>query len=145
MPVNDKYQLVRAAIGGAKNIHAQATALQNQAEAIPFGQLRGRLDSMRDSYFNGIQPVVDLGTAAQVNPVVATFFAGAPANTYSQLEAIETALIALYTAYDTVFDTLTPITHTPAGGHEFAEIPLAQLSSLSDELADVLTAAAPMV
>jgi hypothetical protein len=142
----DKYQVLQRAFNSAHHIHVLASNLRAFSAAIPFSTLQGHLDSMRESYVNNVSPMLALGTAAQVNSVVGTFYAGTlPANTYTQFQAVGTALLTFYTAYDAVFDTLTPIEFDPSSGHSYADIPLAQLATLADELDGVIAAVAPLV
>jgi hypothetical protein len=146
MAVIDKYSAVERAFSAAKQIKDHADFLAAQSGAINFNILRGRLDAMREHYLNGISPLLALGNAAAINPVIASLYAGTlPANSYTQMQALGTALVALYTAYNDIFATLTPITHTVAGGHAYANIPLVQLQTLGDELTAVIAAVTPLV
>lgn len=146
MPVIDKYAVLNAAFRAAKHIDGLANDLASVSGAIPFNSLQGRLDGMRESYAAGVQPMLDLGTQAQVNAVVGTFYAGTlPANTHGQFQQIGSALMAFYGAYDAIFETLTPIEFDPGSGHSFASIPLVQLSTLSDELNAIIAATAPLI
>lgn len=145
MAVIDKYAILHAAFQSAQVIYMHADWLHSQSGAISFGNIRGRLDAMRQAYVAGVQPMLDIGNAAQVNAVVGTFYAGSlPGNTYTQFQAVGSALSTFYAAYDLVFDTLTPIEFDPATGHSEAQIPLVQLSTLADELDAVIAAAAPL-
>lgn len=146
MAVIDKYAIVERSFRGAQQISSLAQSLLASSGPIPFRTLQSRLDSMRETYLGSINVMLSLGNAAQVNPVIATFYAGSvPADAYAQFQAIGTALLAFYQAYDVVFDTLTPIDFAPATGHVYADIPLNQLSTLADELNAVVTAAAPLL
>lgn len=144
MAVIDKYAVLHRAFAAAASIKDVAAELSAQSTAVPFNFLESRLDDMRNSYLSGIQPLLSLGNAATVNPVVAAFFVGAPADSYAQFTLLGTTLTTFYTAYDVVFDTLVPINFSPATGHTFAIIPLAQLATLSDELAAIVAAVAPL-
>lgn len=146
MAIIDKYDAVRRALVAAKQINDRAVMLRNWSGSIPFRELQQQLDAMRSYYLTHIQPVLDLGTAAQVNSVIGTFFAGSlPASSYAAMQNIGTALLAFYQAYDVVFDTITPITFAPATGHVYEDIPLSQLATLADELDAVIAAAAPLI
>jgi hypothetical protein len=146
MAVIDKYAAVERAFTAAQQIKNHADFLAAQSGPINFNILRGRLDGMRESYLGGIQPLLSLGNAAAVNSVVASLYAGTlPANSYTQMQALGTALLALYTAYNDIFATLTPITHTVASGHAYANIPLVQLQTMGDELTAVVAAVTPLV
>lgn len=146
MAVIDKFEAVRRSMTAAREINGHANFLRHYGQAIPFNLLFGRLNAMRESYIGGIQPLLSMGTAAQINPVITAFYAGTlPANPYTAMQAIGTALLAFYTAYDAVFDTLTPIEFVPAEGHTYADIPLGQLASLADELDAVIAASAVLI
>lgn len=149
MAVIDKYAVLRVAFQAAGVIHMHAVFLRGQVGSINFGTLRSRLDAMRQSYEASVQPLLNLGTAGQINPQISTFFVGSagtplPANPYAQFQLVGTELSDLYVAYDVVFDALTPIEFDPNTGHTEAEIPTAQLSTLADELDAVIAAAAPL-
>ena len=144
MPIIDKAQVLRGAFLAATQIHAHAVWLAGQSGSIPFDSFSARMDAMRDAWSGGGQPLLDLGTAATVNLEVGRFFAGTPADTYQSFADLRAALVALYTAYDAVFGSLTPIQHTPGGGHSYAAIPLSSLSALADEISAVITAAAKL-
>jgi hypothetical protein len=147
MAVIDKYDVLSDAFRSAGVIHMHADWLRGQSGSISFGHLRGRLDAMRQAYDAGVQPMLDLGSAAQINPQIGTFFVSStmPGNPYAQFQLIGTRLGQLYAAYDVVFDTLTPIEFDPVTGHSEADIPLVQLASLADELDAVISAAAPLI
>jgi hypothetical protein len=130
----------------AKEINSRAVSLRSVSSAIPFMTLFSNLNSMRDSYVSGIQPLLSMGNAAAINPVITAFFAGSvPVNPYTALQAVGTTLLTFYTAYDVVFDSLTPINFEPATGHTYADIQLAQLASLADELDAVIAATAALI
>ena len=146
MAVIDKYSAVERAFTAARVIKDHADFLAATSGSINFNILRGRLDAMREHYLGGISPLLAMGNAAAINPVIASLYAGSlPANSYAQMQTLGTALVALYTAYDGIFATLTPITHTIAAGHAYANIPLAQLQTLGDELTAVIAAVTPLV
>lgn len=148
MAIIDKHDVTKAAFVAVTNIAAMANDLKAMAGAgaIPFNNLRGRLDSMRSSYLNGVQPLLSVGAAGTVNPVITAFYAGSvPGNPYTAFQAVGTALLALYNAYDVVFDTLTPIVHEPLTGHAYADISVNQLATLGDELDAVIAACAPLL
>lgn len=146
MPIIDTAAQLRTAFRGATQIHREAEGLLSYSGSIPFDRLREHLDTMREIFQDSMQPIWDRGAgeAANVNADVAALFQGAPAATYEQIGSLRSALIALYQAYNSVFSTLTPITHTVANGHQYAAISLSQLSSLSDEVTAVRDAAAPL-
>ena len=146
MAVIDKYSAVERAFSAAKQIKEHADFLAATSGSINFNILRGRLDAMRDHYLNGISPLLALGNAAAINPVIASLYAGTlPANPYTQMQALGTALTALYTGYGDIFATLTPVTFSVANGHAYANIPLVQLQTLGDELSAVIAAVTPLV
>ena len=148
MAIIDKYGTLRPAFTAAKAIKANADALKAQAGPISFRTLADRLDGMRDSYDDGIAPLLAIGNATAVNAAVGAFYAGTlPANTYTAFEAVGAALLALETAYAPIFETLDIGDYTPGpgGGHTSDSIPLAQLASLVDELDAVIAAVAPLV
>jgi hypothetical protein len=68
-----------------------------------------------------------------------------PANTYTAFQGVGTTVLALNTAYATVFAGLDAMTYTPAGGHVDQSIPLNELATLVDELDAVIAAVAPLV
>lgn len=142
----NKYEVVERALQAATQIHQRAVLLRNWSGSIPFRELQQQLDAMRSYYLNGVQTLLDLGNANQVNPVVTTFFAGSlPTNPYTTLQSIGTALQTFYNAYDVVFDTLEPISFAPGTGHVYADVPLSQLATLADELDAVIAAASPLL
>ena len=146
MAVIDKYAAVNRAFESARVIKQHADELKATNTAINFNNLRGRLDGMREHYLGGIQPLLNLGTAAQVNPVIVDLYAGSlPANPYTTMQSLGTALMSLYTAYASIFSSLVPITFTAAAGHAYANIPLSQLATLADELDAVISAVTPLV
>ena len=148
MAIIDKYATLRPAFRAAAAIKAHADALKAQSGPIAFRVLSDRIDGMRESYDDGIAPLLAIGNATQVNSVVGTFYAGTvPANTYTQFQAVGTALLAFETAYAPIFAGLDIGDYTPGpgGGHTSDSIPLAQLASLSDELDAVIAAVAPLV
>lgn len=65
MAVIDKYANLNRAFTAARHIKTMCDDLKAFAGNIPFNNLEGRLDSMRESYANGVGPLL-----AAVNPLV---------------------------------------------------------------------------
>jgi hypothetical protein len=135
-----------AALFRVKEIHTTATSLSGISGSINAFELMNKTDQMRAAFFASCQPILDHVAQADANTAFETITVGhAPNDSFAQLQALRTALIAFYTAYRPVFQNLTFVTYTVAGGHVYADIPVASLSSLSDEIAAVIAAAAPLV
>jgi hypothetical protein len=145
MAVIDKYSNIADSFRAAASIKSLAATLRNWQGPIPFPTLQTHLDSMRGNYAASISLLLGLGTAAQINPQITTFYTGSlPANPYVAFQDLGTALTAFYTAYVPVFATLTPISFTVANGHTYNDIPLSQLATLTGALDAVISAAAAL-
>ena len=146
MAIIDKHEMVSAALVGVRNIHAMATDLRGVGVSIKSNMLAARLDSMRASYNSGIAPLLAAGNAAAINPIVAAFYAGTvPANTYTSLQAVVTALGALNSAYVAIFGGLVFVAYSAESGHAYADVSAASLSSINDEPDAVIAACAPLL
>jgi len=147
MAVYDEYAILKTAFTSAKAIKAYADQLKAQSGPIKSNALQARMDGMRESYQNGIAPLLAIGNAAAVNAVVGKHYSGTlPGSTYAQFQAVGTALTALLTGYAAVFANLPNfVSYTAGGGHTFTDIPLVDLAELSDELDAVIAAVAPLI
>ncbi len=133
-------------VSAVTSIKNQATALLGLSGTVQFDTLLSYINQMHNAYLNDVVPALSLGESTLNTIAGAAGYGGMPANTYTSLIALQTALNSFFTAYATLYAGAGNVmSYNAATGHAFISVQVSALSSLVTPLNNIVTASTPLV